>query len=320
MRIWLSSGMLALTIATGCMPQGQRDVIDQTYVHKYGVEVPPDYWSSAGKEGSVISTMANGTIVMNTFSNGILHGESTYTFPHNERLERKEIYQNGQLEKETVFYHDGTPKQETYYVLSSPLKYVTTWYTTSTPKSYETYEGNHLVNGEYYTLDNQRDSFVENFEGSRIQRDDYGQMISRDTIEEGNLILSTTYHPNGAPKEMIPFVGGKIEGVKKTFFPGGEPNTLEEWKSGIQEGITTIFQNGEKFSEVPYVNGQRNGIERRYKDEKVLVKEVMWINGEMHGPAKTYVNNSVKTEWFFQGEATTKNNFDALVTRQNSRK
>jgi antitoxin component YwqK of YwqJK toxin-antitoxin module len=316
MRIGLSLALLTMTwVATGCMTTQQVEVVDQSYVHKYGVEVPSDYWDSAGREGAIISTMADGVVVMNTYSNGILHGETTYTYPHSETIHRAEVYQNGELEKETVYFCDSIPMQETHYVPSSHVKYVTNWYSGGSPKSYETFDGELIVTGEYYNLQNQRDSFVENLEGTRLSRDDYGQLLSQDTIQQGRLALSTTYHPNGTPKEMISYQNNLVDGIKKTYYPGGEPNTLEEWKMGRQEGMTTVFQNGEKFAIIPYVAGQKQGIERRFKDEEIIVKEIPWVAGKMHGPMRTYVGDSVKTEWYFKGSPTTAAEFDALSYR-----
>ena len=318
MRICHSIGLFAVvSLATSCSSQKEwgADVIDQTYVHKYGVEVPPDYWDSAGHEGSVITTMSDGVVVMNTYSNGALEGDTTYTFPHSDRLQRAEVYHNGQREKETIYFYEGTPMQAIEYAPSSSQKNVTTWYSAGTPKSYETYERDHLLSGEYYTLTNQKDSIVENFEGTRVIRDDYGQLVSRDMIHQGNLTMSTTYHPNGAPKEVIPYKDDQVEGLKKTFHPGGEPCTIETWRGDQQEGMTTIFQNGEKYADIPYRGGQKFGVERRYKDEDIVVQEILWVNDQMHGPTKTYVGDAVKTEWYFEGEPKTKGEFDFLSTR-----
>jgi len=57
-------------------------VIDETYMHKYGMAVPSDFWTASGEDGSVISTLADGVVVSRNYSSGMFHGDTTYTYPH----------------------------------------------------------------------------------------------------------------------------------------------------------------------------------------------------------------------------------------------
>lgn len=317
-RILVSMAAIAL-LTVGCVRQHNFEVVDETYVHKYGVAVPPDYWNSSGQHGAIISKLADGVTVSRSYESGILDGETTFTFPHSDKCQKKQIYAKNKLVKEIDYFLDGSPRQEISYDLPTSSREVTTWYTTGSPKSHEKYEGEILFSGEYYNTSNQRDSFVDNYEGARVNRDDYGQIICRDLIQEGTKILTTTYHPNGAPLEQIPYKNGVIEGYKKTFYPGGEPNTVEHWSKGSQNGITTVYQNGEKYADVSYVNGRKNGVERRYKDGTIVVEEVYWENDRQHGPMNTYVGDSVKTDWYFQGQPTSRVNYEILMNHPNIR-
>lgn len=316
MRNYIFPGLTALSlIATSCVQHRYSDVVDETYLHKYGVEVPADYWTESGQHGAVISTRNDGVVVTKSYTAGILDGETTYTYPHSDKIQKKEMYDQAKLVKELDYFHDGTPQHEIVYTLPTQMREVTFWYTTGAPKSHEWYDGDSLLSGEYYNSTNQRDSFVDNYEGTRVNRDDYGQLISQDTIQRGQLVLSTTFHSNGSPKEMIPYQNGVVEGYKRTFHPGGEPNTLEQWSRGLQNGITIVYQNGEKYAEVPYVNGNKSGVERQYKDGTIVVKEISWDKDNMHGPSKTYVGNTIsKVDWYFRGKPTTKVDFESLTT------
>jgi antitoxin component YwqK of YwqJK toxin-antitoxin module len=318
MRSLLFIGLSALIfLPTACSQRIREhtDIIDQTYVHKYGVAVPSDYWTSSGEEGVVVTTTADGVIMTETYSAGVLDGEKSYTFPHSEQIQKREIYRKNELLEAVEYDFDGTPKQKTLYELPTRIRHTVVWYIGGSPKSDEYFDGDILKSGEYYTLSNQRESRVDNFQGMRAIRDDYGQLLFTDNIEGGKLVLRISYHSNGSPREITPYKDGVIEGVKKTFHPGGEPNTIEEWAADKQNGITTIFQNGEKYAEVPYVDGHKKGVERQYRDGSSIVMEITWEDDQKHGPWTAYVGDTVKTDWYYQGQLTTKSSFEALVNR-----
>lgn len=316
MRILYFTPLMGIALAfTACARDSGSNVVDQTFVHKYGVAVPSDYWTSSGQDGSVVSAMADGVVVTRSYSGGLQDGETTYTFPHREQIQKTEFYRQGTLVKEVEYFIDGTPQSETLYDSITGIKTVTTWYLTGAPKSVEQYSGDLLVNGDYYTTANIKDSVIENYSGIRLVRDDYGLITATDTIAGGRLALRTTYHPNNSPRELITYKNGLVEGSKRTFHPAGEPNTVEDWASGNQHGTTVVYQHGEKFAEVPYVNGQKQGIERRFRDGETLVQEISWEDGQLHGPTTSYVGESPKTDWYYKGNPTTEVNYNFMVNR-----
>lgn len=306
---------LAATL-TACASRENSDVVGETYYHKYGVVVPSEYWKQSGADGGVVTTMADGVVVTRNYAGGQLGGETTYTYPHSSQIQKSEIYQQGILVDETEFFFDGTPKVETKY--NSPdagLYTVSTWYLNGTPRSIEQFQGDHLYSGQYFTTLNQRDSVVEDFNGTRLMRDDYGQLLSTDTIQDGELALRVTYYPSGTPRETIPYRNGVVEGTKRTFNPSGDPCTVEQWASGAQNGMTTLYQHGERCGEVPYVNGDKQGEEVKYRDGEIVVQKINWSAGKMHGPCVTYVGDVVKTDWYFKGKLTTKADFDYMTNK-----
>lgn len=314
LQIVLLISALALTACGGryC----DNNIVNQTYIHKYGVAVPSDYWCSSGEDGAVISSMADGVVVSRSYSKGILDGETSYTYPHSSQKQKSEIYHQGVLVKEVEFFFDGTPKMETAYDSpESGMKSVSTWYLAGTPRSIEKYQGNLLVLGEYFTPLNQRDALVENSQGVRLVRDDYGQLASTETIENGQMVLCTTYHLNGSPKEIIPYHNGLVEGTKRTFHPAGDPDAVEQWRAGLQEGTTIVYQYGEKFAEIPYVAGDKHGIECRYRDGQVKVQDISWHAGKQHGPTVSYIGDTAKTEWYYKGKLTTKADYDFMTNK-----
>lgn len=320
MRSLYFTGLMVLTITTtACNRHSDDGIVDQTFVHKYGVAVPSDYWTNSGQDGAVISSLADGVVVTKSFAGGLQHGETTYTFPHRDQIQKTEYYNQGTLVKVNEYFLDGSPQSEIRFDSPIGMRSMTVWYHTGTPKSIEQYSGDLLFKGEYYTPDNMKDATVENYSGVRIIRDDYGMITATDSIENGRQNLRTTYHPNNSPKELYTYKNGVIEGSVRTFHPGGEPNTIEEWSGGQQHGTTIVFQHGEKFAEVPYVNSKKNGKELRYRDGQNLAQEISWENGELHGPTKTYVGDVEKTDWYYRGNLTTEVNYNFMTNRPAAR-
>jgi antitoxin component YwqK of YwqJK toxin-antitoxin module len=305
--IFLAIGLL--TSACASRGGGRNDVVDVTYVHPYGVEVPPENWTS---NGQVISTLKNGVVMNRNYKEGILEGETTYTYPHSDTIAKVETYSNGTLVKDIEKYPSGASAREIIHQDPS-RKLLTTWYESGTPQGHEEHHDDMLIEGHYFDPSHQLESSVSNGEGVRTQRDGYGQLVSVDSIQNGQMVLQTASHPNGTPKEIASFQDKQMDGVRRTFFPSGEPNTHEEWSNGVQHGTTTVFRNGEKYAEVPYANGRKHGIERRYRDGNQLVEEITWAAGKMHGPYRTYIGNTIKTDWYYLDKQVSEAQFRLLT-------
>lgn len=304
---YLLSGLLLMT---GCQPNCS-DVVCETYVHRYGVPLAPDDWSERGEHGQVISMRKDGVVVCKTYESGILNGETTYTFPHRDAIAKKEIYAQGQLVQEVHYYPNGLPNRQVTYE-DPAAEHVLTWYESGAPQSKEFYANGLLVQGEYLNPSQLQESVVLDQNGSRTLRDDYGQLISIDEIQNGQMILRRTYHPNGAPAAVTPYVNGVIDGTKRTYQMGGEPATQEEWSGNNQHGNTVVFENGEKAADLPYMKGQIHGMERRYRDGQILVQENNWVQGYKHGPCCTYINGTTQTDWYFKGRRVNRGEYEAL--------
>jgi antitoxin component YwqK of YwqJK toxin-antitoxin module len=289
-----------------------NDVVDEQYVHEYGVAVPKYHWEESGQNGQVIKTLRQGIICSQSYYCGLLEGETTYTFPHCELIEKVEVYSQDQLRKETFYYMAGRPKKEIVYNPSEPT-ITTEWYENGQVKSLEKSSGDLFVYAEYYDPEGHQISMINDGYGRKIMRDNYGILVMADSFKDGRVEYRTTYYPNGAPKEITPYRNGIVEGLRKTYYQGGEPNTIETWIGGRQEGVTTLFADGQKAQEVPYIDGRKNGRGKIFQDGTIVIQEPTWKDDLFHGPCITTIDGRRITEWYYKGKPVTKGYYDSFT-------
>jgi len=277
-------GLAALILLGSCSKAGYRpacDVVQQSFIHEYGIEVPQQDWVARGSNGEVITVKNTGVIVCSHYRDGLLHGETTYSFPHSDIVERTERYSHGKLQSEIDHFVSGVPAVEKIHHGSSQCELIS-WYEDGTPRSTEMIVGDRLVSGEYFSPSHEIESRICNGSGLRIRRGVQGELLSHDQIASGEMVERITFDVTGHPKEITPYQGGKIHGVRRTFLPGGEPNTSEQWAAGLQHGVTVQYRNGQRYAEIPYISGQRHGTERRFRNGEEVCEEVRWRFNERY--------------------------------------
>lgn len=286
-----------------------EEIVCETYIHPYGLEISSEEWHRQGSSGEVIVTHKDGVTIKSSYKEGELEGEVAYSFPYRDVIERVETYREGKLVKESEYFSSGIKKREIEYP-TDEKKVVYHFYDQGGRKSEEHFTKALLEKALYYTTNDLVESKVDNFEGKVTNRDLYGQLISVDTIQKGALTSSTTYYANGMPEAITPYRDGQVEGVRKTYFPGGEPLSVEKWKEGVKHGVTTLYEGGEKIAEIPYVEGVRQGVERHFCDDGKLAEEITWSNDVQHGPKTRYIEDRVIVDYYYLGNPVTKSLFD----------
>lgn len=305
-------GFAAMGIA-GCAraPFETDTVVTEQYIHKYGFEVPGDDWEERGRDGSVITTLSSGVVVHRNFAQGELDGEVTYTYPYNDIIQRREVYSQGMLLKRLEYNAYGSPQKEVIY--QGPEKFTTKlWYNVGEPRSVETYVQGKLEEGIYFTPNNEIESKVQNGSGWAVERTVFGELISKSKIVNGERSIRRTFYPNGAPEWDETYVNDRLEGERTHYLLAGEPDFVERYKAGQKSGMTITFNAGEKLAETPYVNGMKEGVEKKYRNGRDLVEEITWKKGQRHGPSNTYVGGSKKVDWYFEDRAVTEAVFQKL--------
>ncbi len=311
-KLCYSLCVLSLLTLGACRNSYQGEVVKETYVHKYGVPVSLSDWARQGEDGQVVQLQKDGVTVIRSYAQGVQTGVTTWSFPNNDIVAKTQVFDSGRLVSECDHYPSGHPREERLFDEEGSLTQRLTWYEEGSPSAIETYENGFLSTGEYLSPSNSVDSVIMEGTGIATHRNNEGELLYQDRFEQGILCERTEFYSNGDPSAVTPFHNGKIAGQRKTYFRGGLPQAIEEWVSNHQQGTTCLFHNGEKVAEVPFVDGQKHGVERRYRDGQAVVEEVTWDHDVQHGPRKLYVDGEAKVEWYHHGEVVSRPTFERL--------
>lgn len=316
MKRFLPFALTAITLMlTSCNKSDEDEVISQRFIHKYGYDVSEEEWKDAEYPGQVITTLRDGVTVTASYEYGALHGPTTYTHPHSHTKESVEYYDKGTLVKRVNYSLRGIPTQEELYLSPTHLK-ITKWFKTGSPMLIEEYADGSLVSGEYMNPKNEILSRIENGNGIRFVRNDHEKITLKETYEGGSPILKETFYLSGTPHMVVPLRNGCINGEKRIFAETGEPVAIENFFANRLHGISTHFQTGFRIAEIPYNNGVKDGIERKYVEGDTLIEETRWSNGKKHGASVLYYDGLTKTTWYFNDRKVSKNRYAELAKRE----
>lgn len=315
-RSYLATATALAFLCSSCQRTDSLDgIISQKFVHKYGFHLSEEEWAERAEDGQVITKLADGVTICQTYENGELHGPTTHSFPHQEAVEKQLIYDQGILLKETHYSKDGIPAKEELYEFDE-RRVITLWDHKGVPLSIEEYDGELLVEGTYFTQEHELEARVEQGFGERVQRDREGTLLTRDRIENGILTERMTYYPNGQLQTISHYHDYQLHGIQKKFSNIGRPLMEATWNHGVLDGVKTTYRNGLKLTEVPYAQGQKHGTERHFDDLGNLIAEIPWRNDKKHGCSKNYGEESIDLQWFFDGHSVSASRFDQLQTRE----
>jgi antitoxin component YwqK of YwqJK toxin-antitoxin module len=306
------SGLTVLL--AGCFSSGENPILSQKYVHKYGFEVTPGEWNEREGDGQIVELLVSGVKVSRSYENGVLHGKTSYTYPHSSVVEKVQVYDQGNLLKETLNDSRGVPVREEIYEFDD-RKIITEWDENGAPLSIEEYSNGSLVDGKYYTTSHELEGQVEGGYGERVKRERSGLLLSRDTIQGGEVIAKTTYHPSGEVHTISHFKNDQLHGEQLKFTSTGKPLMKLHWDHGVLNGDKIVYRNGIKVAEIPYVNGQKEGMEIHFDDLGNLTAEIEWQKDKKHGCSKFYTDDATEHEWFYRGQAVSLGEYEMFANR-----
>lgn len=94
-----------------------------------------------------------------------------------------------------------------------------------------------------------------------------------------------------APVHMVPYKNGKRQGVEKLFTMEQEPwlNAEIPWVEGRLHGVRkTYHRSGKTASEATYVNGELTGETRGFSPDGKLIRVAPYVKGKRHGEVTDY--------------------------------
>lgn len=304
-----------LGLLSSCNDKKDTDVVSQRFVHKYGFDVSESEWSSRNKEGQVITTLKNGVTQSITYKNGIYHGPFTLTFPFSTVLQEKSEYNEGTLVKKTVYELSGLPIQETVFETDGK-KIITVWDMSGVPLSMEEYSGQLLMSARYYNSQNEIEATIIDGNGTRIKRDRTSLLLSKEKVENGQIVKRTTFHPNGVVQSHCSFIDYKQNGLMETFSPSGKLLSRSHWKNGELNGVQSFYKDDKILSEIHYLSGKKHGLEKEYDNKGYVVKEINWANDKRHGTSRYTVNDVSDMQWFWKGNVVERKKYQMLKFRE----
>ena len=308
---------IALLFLNSCSnKQSEEKVVSQKFVHKYGFDVSEQEWAEREKDGQIITTLHNGVTIVNTYKNGELHGDTTFSFPSSDIVRELHVYDEGVLLKKVVYEENSMPLREDVYEFDD-RKIITLWNSKGLPLSIEVYERNALMSGKYFNERNEVEAAVSDGKGVRVKKDRSNILVCKDRIENGQVIERTKYYPNGKVQSVSNFLDYKLHGEQKTFTPSGKPALKMQWNHGVLDGIKVVYRNNVIHKEIPYIKGEKHGVERHFHSESgALAAEIHWVNDRKHGSARFFDEDHAKVAWYYHGKAVSLKQFEILEFRE----
>ena len=136
--------------------------------------------------------------------------------------------------------------------------------------------------------------------GTFCYYDEQGNLQATNEFDKsGEKCLNKTYAPNGRVIATGYYVNQKKEGEWKYFDKNsGQLLLLEDNKGGKVHGWSKLYNpnNGKLAEETQFVDGQPEGVCRKYSDTGVLQMECQYHQGQLNGPCKTYFPNTALKE------------------------
>ncbi len=310
--IFLLTG--ASILLTSCNQKKNDDVVSTRRIHKFGYDIGEQEWEYNHPPGHLITTFRNGKTIIETYEDQLLHGDKTTSFDHSQTVQLREHYNKGVLVKTTTYNISGVPEVETLF--KSPThRIVKTWYSSGSPKSTEEFADIKLVNGQYFSINNETDSHITNGTGEKTMSNHFGDILEKQVYVNYEIAYIETYHQNGTPKVITSYKDGKIHGERKVFSPSADPISIENYAHGVKSGVCSYYQNGYVYQMTTYVDGRKHGLEKFFIDGETLSEETVYVSGLKHGPSIFYCDGSSRTEWFFNDEKVSRSKFDQYEER-----
>lgn len=127
-----------------------------------------------------------------------------------------------------------------------------------------------------------------------------GQISIKAFFKDGKLDGEYLYYnEKGALEQKKYFNAGQLTNTYTAYFSVGEeiPEYVIEYKDDKIKGkALEYYANGKLYSEIPFVDGTRVGVEKTYYINDSLKNEITYEAGKLQGPYKSYYANGKSFE------------------------
>jgi antitoxin component YwqK of YwqJK toxin-antitoxin module len=309
-RILTICGACSL-VTVACSNQPQEEVVKTAYYHTYGPQMGEDDWQTRGSTGEVVEMCKNGVEVRREYVGGVLHGTSSWTFPHTKVIDRTERYKNGIRVLAARNYTSGSPEFQEEW-LTDGHTVARAWYEDGSPRIIEECQSSHLIAGQYFTIDGELEASIAAGTGTKIERSHHGELLTREQLKASDVISSESFYPNGQLREVLAFQQGNRHGQCRRYSESGEPVSIEQWAVGILDGTQLFFEGGQPVRQIPYAMGKKDGLELHFRPgTEEVVEEISWHQDKRHGHSKIYLADQILTEWYWRGSQVSEDQYVA---------
>ncbi len=282
-----------------------------TFYHTYGPQIAEADWQTRGSTGEVVEVLKNGVEVRREYVGGVLHGTSSWTFPHTKVVERIEQYKNGNRILAARNYTSGSPQFQEEWLADGP-RVVHAWYDDGSPRIIEEYDGSRLISGQYFTIAGEIEASIAAGSGVKVERSSLGELLTHEQLKGSEVIATESFYPNGHLREAIAYHDGERHGQSRRYAESGEPLSIEQWTQGVVDGTQLFFEGGQPIRQIPYAMGRKDGLELHFRPgTEEVVEEISWRQDKRHGASKTYLADQTLTEWYWRGSQVSEDQFDA---------
>ncbi len=285
-----------------------------TFYHSNGNRKTQGQYVDDLRDGKWTFWFKNGSIeAEGNYENGNLVGEWSYWHPNGAK-ERKLIYVKGNLEGVSKkWYTNGNLKSEENYK-AGELNGVSTYYAKGGWK-YAVLNVNKgiLRKAQYWNSKGEliQDKSYSADSFSMVDYDEYGQIVSEGSYQNGfkegswNYYsggvrtqtsnyskgvkegIETEFFSNGKTKSEFFYRNGELNGFFRTYHISGTPRAEGYFNQGTRVGAWDFFySNGEPDSREFYVDGELNGSDREYEVNGQLLFENWFDYGVFRGASQ----------------------------------
>ena len=121
------------------------------------------------------------------------------------------------------------------------------------------------------------------------KKDNEGKVVYQATFKDDKPIGEMKrFHPNGKIKATMNFVEGSDESEAQLFDERGKLIAQGKYSGQKKIGEWTYLLDSKVVSTETYLNGQKNGISKRFYKTGELLEESTWQNDKLNGIYRTY--------------------------------